>query len=187
LPIAKTWDPDEVCYRGDVVVCDGAVFQALKDTGKTPMADHPDWILLARAGRDGRTPNFRGGFHAHKKYRRLDAVEFDGSSFVALRDEPGILGGDGWQLLSRAGSRGATGDAGPRGRTGVKGERGDAAPEIIGWHLEPTTYRVFPLLPGGKMGPELDLRGLFVQFCAEAVAPAADAAVVAALKDMARG
>jgi len=49
------------------------------------------------------------------------------------------------------------------------------------------TYRVFPLLPGGKMGPELDLRGLFVQFCAEAVAPAADAAVVAALKDMARG
>jgi hypothetical protein len=97
-----------------VIVHDGAVFQALQDTGKTPAADHPHWILLARSGRngcDGRTPNFCGGFDAHEKHQRLDIVEFDGSSFVALRDDPGIPGDDGWQLLRRPGSRGPAGQA----------------------------------------------------------------------------
>jgi hypothetical protein len=86
LPIAKTWNPDAVCYRGDVVIRDGAVFQCLRDTPKPPAADHSDWILLARAGRDAPMLNFRGLFDAREKYRRFSVIEFDGSSFVAVRE-----------------------------------------------------------------------------------------------------
>jgi hypothetical protein len=37
-------------------------------------------------------------------------------SFVALHDDPGIPGEDGWQILSRRSYRGPVGEAGPRGR-----------------------------------------------------------------------
>jgi hypothetical protein len=52
---------------GDVVVHDGGVYQALRDTGKEP--GHADWLLLAPAGRDGcdgLTPNACGTFDAYK-------------------------------------------------------------------------------------------------------------------------
>jgi len=38
---------------------------------------------------------------------------------------------------------------------------------IVGWHLERKTYRAFPVLADGKMGPELNLRPLFEQFVEE--------------------
>src|SRR6516225_6776566 len=75
LPLVKAWEPDAVHYTGDVVVHDGSVYQARKDTGKEP--GHQDWILLARAGRDGcdgLSPNVCGAFNAHEKYKRLDIV-----------------------------------------------------------------------------------------------------------------
>src|SRR5262249_19810761 len=138
LPIAKTWDPDEVCYRGDVVICDGAVFQALKDTGKTPATDCPDWILLARAGRDGcdgRSPTICGAYDAHETYVRLDIVTHgDGAAYIARHDDPGLCPGDGWQVLSsrgRVGDKGAPGPPGERGEPGPpgkKGEKGESGP-----------------------------------------------------------
>jgi hypothetical protein len=75
LPLVKTWEPDAVHYTSDVVVHEGSVYQARKDTGKEP--GHQDWILLARAGRDGcdgLSPNVCGAFNAHEKYKRLDIV-----------------------------------------------------------------------------------------------------------------
>jgi hypothetical protein len=66
--------------------------------------------------------------------------------------------------MSRAGGRGPAGEVGPRGRKGERGARGEDAPEITGWHLERETYRVFPVFADGKMGPELNLRGLFEQY-----------------------
>ena len=121
LPIAKAYRSDTVHYSGDVVTHAGATYQATCDTCREP--PHDDWVRIARAGHDGcdgLTPNLRGRFEAYKKYQRLDVLEFDGSSFVALCDDPGIPGDAGWQLLCHRGTRGPAGDVGPRGR---KGER----------------------------------------------------------------
>jgi len=139
LPIAKAWNPDEVCYRGDCVVTRDGVFQALQDTPKPPAADHPHRILLARSGRDGcdgRTPNIRGTFDAREKYVELDIVTCHGDSYIACRDDPGLPGhdDDAWQLLAR-GSRGPVGEIGPRGRKGERGPRGESSPTIVAWTL----------------------------------------------------
>jgi hypothetical protein len=130
----------------------------------------------------------RGAFNTTASYKRFDIVSLDGTAFIARRDNPGVPGisEDGWQPMSRPGGRGPAGEVGPRGRKGERGARGEDAPEITGWHLERATYRCFPVLTGGKLGPELNLRPLFEQFNDEAVGPAADAAVTAALKDATR-
>jgi hypothetical protein len=99
LPVAKTWCQESVIYEGEFVCHEGALWQACKDTAQAPGGS--DWLCVARGGRDGLSLSVRGGFNAYKKYRQLDVVEFDGSSFIALRDAPGTPGGDGWQVLSR--------------------------------------------------------------------------------------
>src|SRR5262249_12260670 len=125
LPVSKIWRPESVTCEGEVVSYDGSLYQARKDTAQVPGGS--DWICVARAGRDGcdgRTPNVCGTFDAYKTYARLDVVECDGASFIAISDNPGACPpgpGDGWQILSRPGRRGPVGETGPRGR---KGERG---------------------------------------------------------------
>jgi len=165
LPVVKTYRPDTVHYAGHVVVHRGATYQALRDTARAP-PHVDDWVCIASAGCDGQSVTVRGAFAVHKKYTRFDVIEYDGSSFVAIRDNPGIPGDDGWQLVSRSGRRGPAGEVGPRGRKGEKGEKGDS-PEIVSWHLERKTYRAFPVFADGKMGPELNLRPLFEQFVEE--------------------
>jgi hypothetical protein len=170
LPIAKVWDPDEVCHRGDVVVTPDGVFQALQDTGKTPAADHPHWILLARSGRDGadgKSPTFRGQFNAHKKYKALDVIEFDGSCLLALRDRPGVPGDDGWMVVSKRGYRGPAGPIGERGPQGERGAKGQDAPVVVSWVLDRARYTAVPTMSDGRGGPPLELRGLFEQFLGE--------------------
>ena len=113
LPLVKTWEPDIVHYCGDVVVYDGSVYQARRDTGTAPAADHPPWILLARAGHDGCdgiSPNVCGAFDPGKKYWRLDIVEFHGASYIArcdvipeLAPATTILGGNSWPDTAAAG------------------------------------------------------------------------------------
>ena len=168
LPLVKAWEPDAVHYTGDVVVHDGSVYQARKDTGKEP--GHQDWILLARAGRDGcdgLTPNICGVFDARETYARLDIVQCDGASFVACHDNPGACPGDGWQILSKPGRRGPAGEIGPRGEKGNKGERGEAAPTVVSWAVDPVHYRAIPTMSNGKPGAVLDLRPFFEQFQSE--------------------
>ena len=123
LPIVKEFQPESVFYTGDVVVCDGATYQAKRDTGRAVTSD--DWILLASAGRDGcdgLAPNICGTFDAYKTYARLDVVQCgDGNSYIARVDDPGICLGDGWQLMARRGGRG------PDDRTtGKEGRAGGA-------------------------------------------------------------
>jgi hypothetical protein len=168
LPVAKTWHAESVIYQAEFVCHDGSLWQARKDTAQAPGG--PDWICVARAGHDGcdgLTLNLRGRFEAYKKYQRLDVIEFDGGSFVALHDDPGIPGDPGWQLLCHRGNRGPAGDVGPRGRKGERGARGEAMPTIVSWTIDRTHYRAVPTMSNGQAGAPLELRGLFEQFVLE--------------------
>jgi hypothetical protein len=131
---------------------------------------HSDWVCIARAGRDGcdgRSPNVCGTYHARAKYERLDIVALDGAAFIARRDDPDICPGDGWQLLVSRGKTGDKGQPGPRGERGDKGERGADGVTVISWQLDREPYRVSPLMSDGKVGPMLELRGVFEQFLSE--------------------
>jgi hypothetical protein len=51
-------------------------------------------------------------------YAALDVVQHDGGAWLALRDEPGPIGEDGWQMIvsrGRAGKPGEEGKPGPAG------------------------------------------------------------------------
>jgi hypothetical protein len=189
LPVSKIWHPESVSYEAQLVSHDGALYQALRDTAQCPGGS--DWVCVARAGRDGcdgRTPKISGSYDVCKKYERLDIVVCDGASFIAQRDDPGLCPGDGWQLLAsrgRAGDKGEPGPLGkkgehgekglpgprgekglpgPRGERGDKGERGEPGALIVGWQIDRPTYRAFPILTDGQLGPELNLRELFEQY-----------------------
>ena len=168
FPIVKLWRQDQVHYRGEVVAHGGGTYQAQKDTGLHPSTT--DWLCLAHGGIDGRSPRVRGTFKAGDEYQALDLVAFNGASFVARVDDPGVCPGDGWQLLAGPGRRGPPGekgDAGNPGRDGDPGPRGVsaiAAPCIVGWDIERENYLAIPKLADGTSGPPLVLRDLFEQF-----------------------
>jgi hypothetical protein len=115
---------DAVHYENDIVTHAGSLYQAQRDTGHAP--PHDDWLLIVSAGTDGipgRSLNPSGTYQPETVYRQLDIVMLNGSSFVALADEPGACPGDGWQLLAGVGKRGQQGD---RGGPGARGEAGPA-------------------------------------------------------------
>jgi hypothetical protein len=87
-----------------------------------------------------------------------------GSSFVALRDNPGPCPGRGWTLLAAADKDGATGPRGERGERSLIGPRGEPAPTITGWRIDRASYAAVPVLSNGIEGAPLELRGLFEQF-----------------------
>ena len=126
LPLVKLWEPDVVHYQGDVVTHDGGTWQATRDTGKAPGTR--DWVALAVAGRDGRTPRVRGTYSADATYQALDLVMRESSSFIATRDDPGPCPGDGWKIIACGGKRGAAGERGARGAPGRRAMRERAAP-----------------------------------------------------------
>src|SRR5262249_36565225 len=166
VAVAESYFPGSGHYAGHVVVHRGATYQALRDTARAP-PHVDDWICIASAGRDAITPTMRGTFHVYKKYAQLDVVEHDGSSFVAIRDNPGIPGDDGWQLVSRSGRRGPAGERGAQGRKGERGARGEDAPTIVSWTIDRVHYSAVPTLSNGTQGAVLELRGLFEQFVME--------------------
>ncbi len=175
LPRVKLWQEDCVYYEGDCVAFNGSVFQAQCDTGKSPLfAKH--WMCLATAGVDGKPIRHRGTFDPEVEYREHDAVLVDGSSFVALRDDPEHrCPGSGWQLIASAGRDGKDGATGPRGEGGERGligPRGEPAPTITGWRVDRASYAAVPVLSDGSEGAPLELRDLFKQFLDE-VAPRA--------------
>ena len=153
FPNVKVWQEDTVHHEGENVAFAGGTYQATKDTARAPGSR--DWTCLAVAGA-GFT--VRGTYDGNEKYKHLDVVMMNGSSFVALKDNPGPCPGDDWHLLASRGSRGSK---------GLRGERGAAAPTIQSWCIDRTRYTATPIMADGTLGPTLELRPLFEQFVLE--------------------
>lgn len=71
---------------------------------------------------------FKGEYDSAKSYTRLDAVTYQGSSYVCLSDTTSAPPGDSWQLLADKGATGDVGPQGPKGDTGPVGPQGPAGP-----------------------------------------------------------
>jgi hypothetical protein len=163
LPVVRAWKPDEVSYVSDVVTHEGATWQAVRDTGKTPGVGR-DWNLLAASGRDAPAMTVRGTYKTDTNYHKLDVVTCDSSSFVARRDDPGQCPGDGWQMLACGGKRGQAGEKGERGERGERGMRGEDAGKIKSWKIDRKRFAATPIMTDGTHGPELELHGFFDEF-----------------------
>jgi hypothetical protein len=158
----RVWKPDTIYHEGAIVAFAGGTWQAQRDTGKAPGTK--DWVALAVAGRDGRTPRVRGTYSADATYQALDLVMRESSSFIATRDDPGPCPGDGWQMIACGGKRGAAGEKGERG---PRGDAGASGATIVGWKIDRARYVATPVMSDGSDGPPLELRGLFEQFFSE--------------------
>jgi hypothetical protein len=172
LPKVKAWKEGSVHYDGEVVTHDGSLYQALKDTAKTPGTD--EWICLTSRGLDGKdghhgedgiSMNIRETFDPNEKYCELDVVTLDSKWFVAKYDNPGVCPGPGWKSGPGIGK---TGKPGPQGERGLKGDPGPKPVEIIEWDIRAKTFEAFPIMSDGTLGPPLSLRELFAQFQMEA-------------------
>lgn len=162
LPLCKVWT-DEVHYANQVVVYRGALFQAVRDTGREPGTD--DWICLAERGKDGGSPAVRGTYDPEGVYCHLDIVALDGGSFIAKRDKPGPCPGDGWQLLVTRGKPGKPGEPGKKGDPSkIPGPPGAV---IVGWKNDVRGYLAIPVMSDGEEGPPLNIRAYLEQFLAE--------------------
>jgi hypothetical protein len=159
FPRVKAWKEDTVYHEGDVVAFAGGTFQARRDTAQVP--GEKDWVCLAKPGN---SLTVRGTYDSCIDYRCLDIAVINGSSFVALKDSPGVCPGDDWQLLCSRGSRGGRGLKGERGFIGPRGEHG---PIIKSWQIDRATYSATPIMADGSAGPALELRALFEQFITE--------------------
>jgi hypothetical protein len=163
FPTVKAWSADvSIYYEGEIVVYDGGTWQALRDTAQQPGTK--DWVCIASSGK---SLTVRGTYDINEAYKHLEVVMLNGSSFVALKDNPSLCPGDDWQLLASRGSRGHSGPEGQRGLMGLRGERGEAAPMIRAWEIDRTRYVATPIMSDGSRGSSLELRALFEQFFAE--------------------
>ena len=117
----------------------GACWQALTDTAQRPGSE--DWVLIARAGRDGASMTPRGEFDPGDSYGLLDIVTRDGCSYIAVRTDPDVPAddGSGWMLLASRGEKGAQG----------------ATANVSEFRL---------LLEDATVAPALELRPLFEEF-----------------------
>lgn len=129
LPLVCEWS-DRVHYQSEVVTFGGAVYQAQRDTGRQP--PHEDWLCIASAGKDARSPRVRSTWSEAETYQELDIVALNGAGFIARRDDPGQCPGEGWQLIASQGKQGKPGDRGQP----LKGERGEPGPPVIAMDVD---------------------------------------------------
>lgn len=165
LPIVKAYKPGAVHYAADVVAHAGGMYQAKGDTATAPPSD--DWTCLAAAGvngKDGSTPNICGTFNPEEIYARLDIVALSGSSFIAIKHNPGPCPGDGWQLIASAGRQGKPGIPGAKGEPGAQGDPGAV---IVAWRVDRKTYSVQPVMSDGSEVLPINMRDLFEQYTDE--------------------
>jgi len=111
----------------------------------------------------------RGTYKQDAAYEQLDVVMKDSSSFVALKDDPGVCPGDGWQMLACSGKRGVPGEKGDPGERGQRGEMGMPGRDgvhLVSWKIDSKNYRVIGKMSDGTEKP-FDLRELFEQFHSE--------------------
>jgi hypothetical protein len=168
LPIARAWTAETIAYEGSFVVHDGACWQARRDTARCP-GPGEDWVLVARAGRDGASASPRGEWDAHDAYSVLDIVTYRDCSYIATRADPGrpSAEGAGWQMLA---GRGPQGNQGQRGHRGDKGSPARAT-SIRSRQIDAERYRVSALMSDGTVCGWLELRGLFEHFLQETGTP----------------
>jgi integrin beta 3 len=112
----RAW-AEGVHYQGELTFLDGSTWCARRDTAARP--PHDDWAPVALGGADAYAGEARGLYDRSEEYRKLDRVAHDGSEWIAKRDDPGALPGDGWMLGARAGKRGEKGERGERGQAGI--------------------------------------------------------------------
>lgn len=118
LPLAKAWD-GRVAYEAEVRTHKGALWQAVRDTGREP--GHDDWICLAAAGQPGKSADeieVRGTYDPEASYGRLNIVALNGGAFMSRKADPGPCPGEGWQVIAMRGRPGEPGKT-------VKGDKGD--------------------------------------------------------------
>ncbi|WMT76063.1 hypothetical protein [Bradyrhizobium sp. Ash2021] len=164
LPMVESYNAGRVYYRGNVVTDQTGSYQAKRDTATAPCPESEDWTCLARSGadgKDGRTFRPRGTYDPSKDYKRLDITMLNGSSFVALRDDPGPCPGENWQLVASAGKRGQQGPKGERGPTGPLA----SAPRIASTDID-AGYNLNLLYTDGS-SETIPLRAAFEQFFSE--------------------
>lgn len=130
IDLAEPWVMG-VHYARQIRTHAGGTWQALKDTASEP--PHADWQCLSAPGAQGPALEVRGAFERDLFYRAYDVVLLNGSSFVAVQDEPGACPGPGWKLLASAGGRGKQGDPGKPGTPGKPGRDGN---EVAALHLD---------------------------------------------------
>jgi hypothetical protein len=166
LPQVKNWAPQMVCYRGQLFACDGALWQARKDTATAPTHGAADWTLVARSGRDGKdgaSVSVRGEWTPKDSYGPLDIVTRGGCSYIAVRQNPGRPADDGggWMMLAGKGPQGQTGKAGPMG---PKGDKGEPEPRLHSWEVDAPSYSAIGVFTDGSVLPPIELRPMFAQF-----------------------
>jgi integrin beta 3 len=83
-------------------------------------------------GTDAKAWRHRRGFDPKQDYQRHDVVAMNGSSWLALKDDPGPLPGEGWALIAK----GMKGEPGERGIQGPQGPTGPQGPAITKTHLD---------------------------------------------------
>lgn len=124
LPEVRIWEPGIVAMKGGVYVHNGCAFYCRATTAHVPHDENEAWVIIAQKGDDAYPGQPKGLYDENGEYRARDTVAKDGSLWMARRDDPGPLPGDGWMLAAKAGSKGAPGPAGPSGPQGPKGKDG---------------------------------------------------------------
>jgi hypothetical protein len=99
--------------------------------------------------------NIKGTFDPDATYNYLDVCMHGGSSWVATKDRPGELPGDGWQLLASAGARGR------RGERGLPGPRSLEAPTWRSVNFDARRLAFAVTLSDGSPGPVVNLALIF--------------------------
>lgn len=105
------------------------------------------------------------GFEESTAYRAYDVVAMHGSSWLALKDEPGPCPGEGWALFAQRGAKGDRGDRGQKGDRGDPGEPGRAGIGIRDVVLDDSWSLSFTLADSSKT--MIDLAPLFERFSLE--------------------
>lgn len=84
-----------------------------------------------KPGSDGRAWVPCGTFDQAAVYHALDVVQHDGGAWLAKHDEPGPIGGAGWQLICSRGRAGKPGEPGAKGEPGGEGPEGVGITDIV--------------------------------------------------------
>jgi len=141
-----------------LVLFDGSTYCATADTASPPPGD--DWALVAAKGADARQGRLLGLWDAHRAdYGQFDRVSFNGSEWIAKKDNPGPLPGDGWMMGAKVGKPGPKGE---RGATGPAGKNGAAIKAI---RLDEDYGLILDMTEGKPI--RVDLRALFERYDSE--------------------